>query len=530
MKIIMKHIAIAVFLVSLINQSVTAQKWEKATKAQVELANNLHQWLKTGDQKGILDNYMQSAELSNLVKDQQGNLNPDLVTAVTNAAGRDLVKKGNKTLLEFVAGGEKMIDWSRVYLKYVWQDSVINTPVFQLDVVMIQFSHGAAKVWLQMSVANVDDGLHLCLLNKWKITRDGVVNLPIPESTRDLSKYGALRRSMELVIDLARFPKPITKAEDIVPMKARAAVTAFERATSYGELGRHVFNCCVAGEFDAAGRALVPASLNSGTEGLSAGQFEVLAALDLEKLYANSMVYWGFHWQDSVIKSVTQKNRKIIVTFNTLIQLKDGKTRKAELEFAIYGCRQIDGVWYLSTNPEYPTGISSVTMQGVTIDVSGLVEVSGRLTLDGKPLDNAVITMTPWIAMIRNGKAERGLNSRIPSGRTNAKGDFTMMVVYNSDSGKPVKFERIATNKYIVSVFDGTPVDSNESTLQRPPAGPDSKAGGDTKGRTQRVPQAFANPFGLKGNGKFLKVDQPLTAVLIKLTTDGKIEVVASSP
>ena len=530
MKTIMKHIAIACFLVSLINQSVTAQKWEKATKAQVELANNLHQWLKTGDQKGILDNYMQSAELSNLVKDQQGNLNPDLVTAVTNAAGRDLVKKGNKTLLEFVAGGEKMIDWSRVYLKYVWQDSVINTPVFQLDVVMIQFSHGAAKVWLQMSVANVDDGLHLCLLNKWKITRDGVVNLPIPESTRDLSKYGALRRSMELVIDLARFPKPITKAEDIVPMKARAAVTAFERATSYGELGRHVFNCCVAGEFDAAGRALVPASLNSGTEGLSAGQFEVLAALDLEKLYANSMVYWGFHWQDSVIKSVTQKDRKIIVTFNTLIQLKDGKTRKAELEFAIYGSRQIDGVWYLSTNPEYPTGISNVTMQGVTIDVSGLVEVSGRLTLDGKPLDNAVITMTPWIAMIRNGKAERGLNSRIPSGRTNAKGDFTMMVVYNSDSGKPVKFERIATNKYIVSVFDGTPVDSNESTLQRPPAGPDSKAGGDTKGRTQRVPQAFANPFGLKGNGKFLKVDQPLTAVLIKLTTDGKIEVVASAP
>ncbi|MDE0816107.1 MAG: hypothetical protein OSA92_00505, partial [Pirellulaceae bacterium] len=199
MKIIMKHIAIACFLVSLFNQSVTAQKWEKATKAQVELANNLHQWLKIGDQKGILDNYMQSAELSNLVKDQQGNLNPDLVTAVTNAAGRDPVKKGNKTLLEFVAGGEKMIDWSRVYLKYVWQDSVINTPVFQLDVVMIQFSHGAAKVWLQMSVANVDDGLHLCLLNGWKITRDGVVNLPIPESTRDLSKYCAHRRSMEQV-------------------------------------------------------------------------------------------------------------------------------------------------------------------------------------------------------------------------------------------------------------------------------------------------------------------------------------------
>ncbi len=528
MKIIMKHIAIACFLVSLFNQSVTAQKWEKATKAQVELANSLHQWLKTGDYKGILDNYMQSAELSNLVKDQQGNLNPELVTAVINAAGRDLVKKGNKTLLEFVEGGEKMIDWSRVYLKYVWQDSVISTPVFQLDVVMIQFSHGAAKVWLQMSVANVDDDLHLCLLNGWKITRDGVVNLPIPESTRDLSKYGALRRSMELVIDLARFPKPITKAEDIVPTKARAAVTAFERATSYGELGRHVFNCCVAGDFDAAGRALVPASLNSGTEGLSAGQFEVLAALDLEKLYANSMVYWGFHWQDSVIKSVTQKDRKIIVTFNTLIQLKEGKTRKAELEFAIYGSRQIDGVWYLSTNPEYPTGISSVTMQGVTIDVSGLVEVSGRLTLDGKPLDNAVITMTPWIAMIRNGNAKRGLNSRIPSGRTNAKGEFTMRVVYNSDSGKPVKFERIATNKYIVSVFDGTPVDSNESTLRRP-TGPDSKSG-DTKDRAQRVPQVFANPFGLKGDGKFLKVDQPLTAVLIKLTTDGKIEVVASSP
>ena len=144
MKIIMKHIAIALFLVSLFNQSVAAQKWEKATKVQVELANSLHHSLKTGDQKGILDSYMQSAELSKLVKDQQGNLNPELVTAVINAAGRDLVKKGNKTLQEFVEGGEKMIDWSRVYLKYVWQDSVINTPGFQLDVVMIQFSHGAA--------------------------------------------------------------------------------------------------------------------------------------------------------------------------------------------------------------------------------------------------------------------------------------------------------------------------------------------------------------------------------------------------
>jgi hypothetical protein len=529
MKIIMKHIAIALFLVSLFNQSVAAQKWEKATKVQVELANSLHHSLKTGDQKGILDSYMQSAELSKLVKDQQGNLNPELVTAVINAAGRDLVKKGNKTLQEFVEGGEKMIDWSRVYLKYVWQDSVINTPGFQLDVVMIQFSHGAAKVWLQMSVANVDDDLHLCLLNRWKITRNGVVNLPIPESTRDLSKYDALRRSTELVIDLARFPKPITKADDIVPMKARAAVAGFERATSSSELGRHVFNCCVAGDFDAAGRALVPASLNSENEGLSAGQFEVLAALDLEKLYANSMVYWGFHWQDSVIKSVTEKEGKIIVAFNALMQLKEGETRKAELEFAIYGYRQIDGVWYLSTNPEYPTGISSVTMQGVTIDVSGLVEVSGRLTLDGKPLDNAVITMTPWIAMIRNGKAERGLNSRIPSGRTNAKGEFTMRVVYNSDRGEPVKFERIATNKYIVSVFDGTPVDPNASTLRRPTTGPDSKPG-ETKSPAQTVPQVFANPFGLKGDGRFLKVDQPLTAVLIKLTTEGKIEVVASSP
>lgn len=530
MKIIIKHTALALFLVSLFNQSGMAQNWEKATKAQIELGNNLHQWLKTGDQKGILDNYMQSAELSNHVKDQQGNLNPDLVTAIINSAGSDLVKEGNKTLREIVGGGKKTIDWSRVYLKYVWQDSVIDTPAFKLDVILIQFSHGAAKVWLQVSIANVDDNLHLCLLTGWRITRDGVVNLPIPESTTDLSKYGALRRSMELVIDLSRFPKPITKAEDEILRKARAAVTAFERATSYDELGRHVFNCCVVGDFDAAGRALVPASLNTGTEGLSAGQFEVLAALDLEKLYANSMVYWGFHWHDSVIKSVTQKDRRIIVTFNTLIQLKDGRIRKAELEFVIYGARQIDGGWYLSTSPEYPTGISSVTMQGVTIDVSGLVKVSGRLTLDGKPLANAVITMTPWIAMIRNGKAERGLNSRIPSGRTNAKGEFTMMVVYNSVSGSPVQFERIATNKYIVGVFDGTPVDSKELTLEQPPADPGSKSRGDTKRGVQRVPQVFANPFGLKGDGKFITVDQALTTVLIKLTTDGKMEVIASSP
>ena len=524
MKIIMKHFALAFFLFSLFNQNATAQKWEKATTAQVELANNLYKWLKSGDQKLILDNYMQSAELSIHVKNQRGKLNPDLVTAVTNAAGSDQVLKGNKTLREIVGGGEKTIDWSRVYLKHVWQDSVISTPLFQLDVVLIQFSHGAAKVWLQISVANVDDSLHLCLLNGWKITRDGVVNLPIPETTKDLSKYGALRRSMELVIELARFPKPMSKAEDAVPMKSRAAVTAFEQATSYGELGRHVFNCCVAGDFDAAGKALVPASLNSGTEGLSMGQFQVLAALDLEKLYANSMVYWGFHWQDSVIKTVTQKGRKIVVTFNTLLQLKDGKTRKAELEFAIYGSREIDGMWYLSTNPEYPMGISSVTMEGVTIDVSGLVEVSGRLTLDGKPLENAVVTMTPWIAMVRNGKAEGGLNSRIPSGRTNAKGEFTMKVVYNSDVSAPVKFEKIATNTYIVSVFEGAPVDSNESTLQQTPRDPDSNPGG-----IKRVPQIFANPFGIKGDGKYLKVDQALTSVLIKLTTDGKIEVVAAS-
>jgi hypothetical protein len=196
--------------------------------------------------------------------------------------------------------------------------------------------------------------------------------------------------------------------------------------------------------------------MNTGTEGLSAGQFEVLAALDLEKLYAHTMVYWGFHWQDCVIKSVQQRDRKIIVTFSTLIQLKDGKKREAELEFAIYGFRHFACVWYLATNPEYPTGISRVTMQGVTIDVSGLVEVSGRLTLDGNPLANAVISMTAWTPMPRNGKAERGLNSRIPSGRTNAKGEFTMTVIYSSDRGMPVLFDKIATNKYIVAVFDGT--------------------------------------------------------------------------
>jgi hypothetical protein len=44
------------------------------------------------------------------------------------------------------------------------------------------------------------------------------------------------------------------------------------------------------------------------------------------------------------------------------------------------------------------------------------------------------------------------------------------------------------------------------------------------------VPQVFANPFGLKSDGKFITVDQALTTVLIKLTTDGKMEVIASSP
>jgi len=532
MRIILKHVVIAIFLVSLSNRHASAQQWEKATKPQIELAKNLHQWLKTGNQKGILEKYVQSAELSKRLKEQSGKLHPDLVMEVIDTAGKIPIKKGDRTLREIIAGGNKMIDWSSVYLKYVWQESVINTAALDLDMIMIQFSDGAAKVWLQLSVARVDGNLHLCLLKGWKITRDGVINLPIPDSTKDVSKYTALRRSMGLVIDLARFPKPVSDADDEVLASARSAVASFEGAMSFEELGTHVFNCCVAGDFDAADKALVPASINTGTEGLSAGQFAVLAALDLEQLYANAMVYWGFHWQDCVIKSVQQRDRKIIVTFSTLIQLKDGKMRKAELEFGIYGCKQIEGVWYLSTNPEYPTGISSVTMQGVTIDVSGLVEVSGQLTLDGNPLANAVISMTPWTPMPRNGKAERGLNSRIPSGRTNAKGEFAMTVIYRSDDGKPVVFDKIATNRYIVSVFDGAPVDPKGSTPGLPLADPvDPKSDGGTKAAgTNRVPQIFANPFGLKGNGKFLTVDKPLTSVLIKLTSDGEMKVIASSP
>jgi hypothetical protein len=532
MKIISKHIALALFLVSVSNHQATAQQWEKATKPQIELAKNLHQWLKAGNQKGILDRYVQAADLAKLVKEQAGNLHPDLVMTVLAAAGNIPIKKGDKTLREIIGGGNKMIDWSRVYLKYVWQESVINTAALDLDMIMIQFSHGAAKVWLQLSVARVDGNLHLCLLKGWEVTRDGVINLPIPNSTKNVSKYAALRRSMGLVTDLATFPKPISKIDDEVPTSARAAVASFKRATSLEELGRHVFNCCVTGNFNAAGKTLVPASMNTGTEGLSAGQFEVLAALDLEKLYAHEMVYWGFHWQDCVIKSVQQRDRKIIVCFSTLIQLKDGKKRKAELEFAIYGFRHFEGVWYLATNPEYPTGISRVTMQGVTIDVSGLVEVSGRLTLDGNPLPNAVISMTSWTPMPRNGNAERGLNSRIPSGRTNAKGEFAMTVIYNSDSGMPVVFNKIPTNKYMVGVFEGAPMDSKDSTLDPSLAEPVDRnsAGGIKTAGTRRVPQVFANPFGLKGEGKFLTVDKPLPTVLIKLTSDGKIEVTASSP
>ena len=525
----LKPVVLVILLLSLSDQLVTAQNWEKATKPQVELAKDLHQWLKSGNQKAIFNSYMQPVELIEFVKDQQRNINPDLVTQLLNVIGKVPLNKGDKTLTDLIGGGDKMIDWTRVYLKYVWQASIVNTTGFDIDMLMIQFGHGAAKVWLQAGVVKYDGKLHLCLLKEWKITRDGVVNLPIPESTEDLSKFAALRRSIELRIDLARFPNPISKAVDKVPISARASVAAFERATSVEDLGTHVFNCCVAGDFNAVGMALVPASINTGTEGLSAGQFEVLAALDLEKLYANAMVYWRFHWQDCVLKTVFYKDGEIVVTFNTLFQFMDGKTRKAELAFSIYGSRQIEGIWYLSTNPEHPTGIASVTMQGVMIDVSGLIEVSGRLTVDGKPLDNAVVTMTPWVTPPRNSKAERGLNSRIPSGRTNAKGEFTMTVTYNSDMGKPVVFSKIATNKYIVGVFDGTPIDSKDSTLE--PSLTDLKSSGGIKNSAvQRVPQEFANPFALKGEGKFLTVDKALTTVLIQLTSDGKMEVVASSP
>jgi hypothetical protein len=90
-------------------------------------------------------------------------------------------------------------------------------------------------------------------------------------------------------------------------------------------------------------------------------------------------------------------------------------------------------------------------------------------------------------------------------------------------------FSKIATNKYIVGVFDGAPVDSKDSTLEQSLTDPKS-SGGIKNPAAQRVPPQFANPFALKGDGKFLTVDKTLTTVLIKLTSDGKMEVVASSP
>jgi hypothetical protein len=107
-----------------------------------------------------------------------------------------------------------------------------------------------------------------------------------------------------------------------------------------------------------------------------------------------------------------------------------------------------------------------------------------------------------------------------------------MTVTYNSDSGQAVVFNKIATNKYMVGVVDGVPMDSKDSTLERKAPNPvDPKSAGEIKvGAAKRVPQVFANPFGLKQDGKFLVVDKPLTTVLIKLTSDGKMEVVAASP
>ena len=169
MKVILKSLATSLLLVLLFNQQVLAQRWEKATKSQTDLAKNLHQWLKTGNQEGILENYVQPDELSKLVKEQGDNLDPDLLMFVLNAGGKLPVEKGDETLNDIIGGGTKMIDWSRVYLKYVWQQSVINTAALDLDIVLIQFSRGAAKVWLQIGVVHVDGSLHLCLLNKWKI-------------------------------------------------------------------------------------------------------------------------------------------------------------------------------------------------------------------------------------------------------------------------------------------------------------------------------------------------------------------------
>jgi hypothetical protein len=68
MKEIVKPITLVLFLLVLFNQQAAAQDWEKATKSQIELANNLHQWLKIGNQKAILDAFLQSTELAKLVK------------------------------------------------------------------------------------------------------------------------------------------------------------------------------------------------------------------------------------------------------------------------------------------------------------------------------------------------------------------------------------------------------------------------------------------------------------------------------
>ncbi|MEC7567043.1 MAG: hypothetical protein VX738_15285 [Planctomycetota bacterium] len=507
--------------------ALQAQTYEKANAANVELVEYLQARLVSGDAKSIRTKYMEATELIRVANDHlQGDGSARDREGLRQYALRyGQAKDFDPAMNQLMQGGELRIDWGRVYLKTAWQVHFINKAGFKVDQVVAQFNRGAQVIWLQLATVEYDGATRFWGLKNWKVLRDGVRNVPLTESSSDDSPFTRLKESLEMEIDLRRFPGAFHRRglDDV-----KSAINEFEHATTPAELGTHVYNLCVAGEFEAVGRVLLPAELNKSNGSLKQEQLEVLAALDVERLYANSMVYWQFHWQDSILKSVESSETAITVVFDSVLQFDGGGSKTVEMEFDILRPHFVQGKWFLSSQAEFTTGITPVSMDGVLLDVSNLVEVSGTVNLDGRPLANATVIMMPDGKSPKRSQAAQGLNSRIPSGKTDAQGQFAMSVVYNSHDGKAVNFRRIPPNRYAVGVVNsvlgsraaesGVPVPLPEVE----PVQADKEPGGNAT-----IPLVFANPLGLQSETKFLHVDRPLSQVQIKLTSDGTIEVLA---
>ncbi|MEC7567044.1 MAG: hypothetical protein VX738_15290 [Planctomycetota bacterium] len=522
----MKRLLLSCMLLLLLPGVSQGQRFEKGNQANTAMAKLLHAAFSKADVETVCDQFVNPKSLVKAAEVAFAD-DPDaeLSKQVRNYIQAVLkVKDSKETVQRLIAGGQSGVNWNRVYLKRVFQLPLIDQTGLKIYRMIVQFNEGARTIWLESLFVELDGKTHNLNLSQWKTKDDGVENIPVPETYTDVVAMARLRDSLEIEGDRSRYPAVISKRD---LSRVQVEVAQFQQANTAKELGAFVFNLCVTGDFELAGKAVLPASLNQKMENLNQAQMKVLAALETEKLFADSMMYWRFHWKDSVLKSVTPRENLIRVVFDTVLQKEGGKRQAVELMFDIIRPHQVEGSWFFSSLPEYPTGITPVSMGGVLIDTSSLVPVSGIVTLDGKPVSNAAVTMIPSGASPKRSRAERGLNSRIPSGRTDAKGRFVMNIVYGTYDRRPAAFKKIPPNKYVVGVVSAIPRDDDESnTPNGLPEVEPKKTDRDSSGES-KIPLVFANPLGLKSDTKFLNVDRPLSQVRIKLTSDGTIEVVA---